>query len=172
MSRSGSIPASAAEGITGTYVSFDLSFNTSIWTQQLSKKKMQYSRRYDASRASLNARLSCSLRLRGASREVLYIPQWAFARNIMSHFSYPKGDLQCQLVRLLVSGCAERPFVSAWLASGERRRLHQIFGGREIVSCRRERERERGRESLDLQCDQMGEREEIWVRRAVWTEMC
>lgn len=59
----------------------------------------------------------------------------------MSHFSYPKGDLQCQSVRLLVSGCAERPFVSAWLASGEAQKAAPDFwgGGREIASCRRER---------------------------------
>lgn len=54
------------------------------------------------------------------------------------------------------------------LPAGKRRRLHQIFWGEGRWRPAGEREEK----SLDLQCDQMGERrEEIWVRRAVWTEM-
>lgn len=60
----------------------------------------------------------------------------------MSHFSYPKGDLQCQSVRLLVSGCAERPFVSAWLASGEAQKAAPDFlGGGKGDSVLPEREK-------------------------------
>lgn len=63
----------------------------------------------------------------------------------MSHFSYPKGDLQCQSVRLLVSGCAERPFVSAWLASGEAQKAAPDFWGGEGDSVLPEREKRKVR---------------------------
>ena len=76
-------------------------------------------------------------------RTIVYTPVCLCQEHHVSLF-LSKGDLQCQLVRLLVSGCAERPFVSASLPAGTQKAAPDFWEW-ETASRRREGEK---RESL------------------------
>lgn len=65
-----------------------------------------------------------------------------------------KGNLQCQLVELLISGCAEQPFVSDLLPAGTQKAAPDFMKGRESPGV------EGGRKEFDL-CNQMSKTEEI-----------
>lgn len=104
----------------------------------------------------------------GASGAALCTPWCAIARNIMSHFSHPKGIYSVSRCDCSSVG-APGSHLSVPRCQQERRRLHQTSGKWDSLPEERERERGRATRKPDP-CwvwwrGQMGEREEIWQSR-------
>lgn len=89
---------------------------------------------------------------------IVYTPVCQSQEHHVSLF-LSKGDLQCQLVRLLVSGCAAWPFVSALLPAGTQKAAPDFEKGRQPPQ-RRGKEEEKRMSDFALRVDSATR----WVR--------
>lgn len=102
---------------------------------------VQY-RRYDASRASLNARLSCSLTPRGSEpRSIVYTPSEPLPGTSCLTFLIQRGIYSVSWCDCSSVGAPSGHLSVPGLPAGKRRRLHQIFWGGKGDSVLPEREK-------------------------------